>query len=226
MSSAGRHAASRPGEAAHEPRDSGPDVQPDPRPGDPETRRRILDAALELLVAGRGSRVTLSDVARRADVSRQAIYLHFGGRADLLVAVARRADELRGLPAAIRRIEEASSGSEAVRELVALQARMNPDIWPVALALEEVRRRDEAAERAWQDRLEGRLAGCRAIVARLTREGARLEGIGQEVAADLLWTLTSLRTWEDLVLQRQWSPRRYRAQVTRVALLALTGKPG
>ncbi len=196
------------------------------RPGDPQTRSHILDAALALLLEARGAPVSMSEVARRAGVSRQALYLHFDGRADLLTSVARHADDRRGLPEAIRGIEEAGSGPDAVRAMVDLQARMNPGIWPVALALEEARRGDEAAERAWQDRLDARLGGCRAIAARLAREGTLRAGLTEEVAADLLWTLTSLRTWEDLVLQRGWSAGRYRKAVTRTALLAVTNPRG
>jgi effector-binding domain-containing protein len=42
------------------------------------------------------------------------------------------------------------------------------------------------------------------------------------VAADLLWALTSLRTWEDLVLQRRWSPEQYEQRLCDVLLAILT----
>ncbi|MDH3426552.1 MAG: TetR/AcrR family transcriptional regulator, partial [Acidimicrobiia bacterium] len=54
--------------------------------GDPSTRARILDATWEL-VAEQGAGLKLSEVASRASVSRQAIYLHFGDRPGLLVAL-------------------------------------------------------------------------------------------------------------------------------------------
>ena len=190
------------------------------------TRERILDAALAGVRTGHGVPAALADVARRAGVSRQAIYLHFGGRADLLTAVAQHADARRGLAAGVRRILEAPSGVDAVRELVALQARLNPHVWPLAVALDGVRRRDAAAERAWQDRLANRRRGCAAIVARLAEKGSLRPELDQDTAGDLLWTLTSLRTWEDLVLERKWSPARYRTHVTRVALAALTAGDG
>ncbi len=190
------------------------------------TRERILDAALAGVRSGRGVPAALADVARRAGVSRQAIYLHFGGRADLLTAVAQHADERRGLAAGVRRIVEAPSGADAVREMVALQARLNPEVWPLAVALDGARRQDAAAERAWQDRLANRRRGCGAIVARLEAEGSLRPGLDPDTAGDLLWTLTSLRTWEDLVLERKWSPARYRTHVTRIALAALTAGDG
>lgn len=178
-------------------------------PGDPATRQRILDAALRLVTRKGGADVTLGDVAREAGVSRQALYLHFADRAALFVAVVRHADERRGLAALIRRIEAAPTGEAALREMAAAQARMNPGIWPLARAFDSVRRQDEAAERSWQERLSHRHQGCRAIVAQLAREGTLKRGLGPGIAADLLWTLSSLRMWEDLVLLRGWSARQY-----------------
>jgi AcrR family transcriptional regulator len=192
------------------------------RGGDPATRRRILDAALQLITGRGGDDVTLAEVARAARVSRQALYLHFADRAALFLALVRHADEQRGLAAAIQRVQDAPTGVAALREAVAMQARMNPKIWPLARHLDSVRRHDEAAERSWQDRMEGRLLGCRMGVARLAREGTLRRGLTPEVAADLLWTLTSLRTWEDLVLERGWSAKQYEKRLGDVLLMVLT----
>ena len=105
---------------------------------------------------------------------------------------------------------------------VSLQARKNPALWAVARALDAVRRNDAAAERAWQDRLDHRLAGCRGTVAKLESEGNLRPGLDPSIAADLLWTMTSLRTWEDLVLKRGWSPNTYQEHVSRFLLEAIT----
>jgi AcrR family transcriptional regulator len=191
-------------------------------PGDPATRRRLLDATLKLLVKRGGANVKLSEVARAARVSRQAIYLHFADRAELFTAVVRHGDEQRGIPAAVQRVMDAPSGVDAIRVMVALQARLHPDIWPIARALEAVRRVDAAAERSWQDRLEHRLNGCRAIVARLAQEGTLRPGMPEAVAADLLCTLTSLRMWEDLVLERGWTATQYEACISQLAVAAVT----
>jgi len=191
--------------------------------GDPATRRRILDATLALIGRRGGADVKMADVARAARVSRQALYLHFADRAALFMAVVRHADEQRGLTDAIQRIVGAATGVSALQEIVAVQARLNPEIWPVARAFEAVRRRDEAAERSWQERLEYRWQGCRAIVARLAQEGRLRAGLDHRVATDLLWTITSLRMWEDLVLERSWAADQYREHVGSLLVGALTG---
>jgi AcrR family transcriptional regulator len=189
-------------------------VSSDAHGGDPATRRRICEAAVRLISRRGGDNVTMATVARAARVSRQALYLHFADRAALLLAAVRYADERRGLPAVIRRIQEAPTGVAALKEMAAAQAQMNPGIWPLARALDSVRRNDKAAEQSWQDRLGTRLEGCRAIVARLAEEGVLRPGVDPGVAADLLWTLTSLRAWEDLVLLRGWTAAQYQDRLT------------
>ncbi len=187
----------------------------------PDGRARILDAALRLIARTGGADVSMGEIARAAGLSRQAVYLHFADRAGLFVALARHVDERRGLEAALRPVHEAPSGVAAIGEFVAMQARENPGLWAVARAFEAVRRRDADAERSWQDRLAHRLAGCRGLVDRLAAEDALRPGVDRDTAADLLWTMTSLRMWEDLVLERGWSAARYVRHVTAAILAAI-----
>ena len=63
-----------------------PDVQP---AGDPVSER-ILDAALELAAASGLRRLTMDDVARRAQVGRMTVYRRFGSHAALIDALAVR----------------------------------------------------------------------------------------------------------------------------------------
>ena len=183
---------------------------------------RILDAGLALIRKRGDARVTMAQIAKAARVSRQAVYLHFADRAALMIALARHVDETVGLPAEIQRIAAAPSGAAMIEAMVSLQAQLNPALWAVARALDAVRRTDAAAERAWQDRLDSRLKGCRAIVAQLRTEGSLAPALDPSVAADLLWTITSLRTWEDLVLARGWSPQRYQREIARLLIETLT----
>jgi AcrR family transcriptional regulator len=182
----------------------------------------ILEAALALISKRGGADVTMAEIAKAAKVSRQAVYLHFTDRADLLVNLIRYTDQKRGLEGEIRKIEQAPTGTAQLRAMASLQARMNPGIWAHARAFEAVRRTDKAADRSWRDRLQHRLEGCRAIVARLQKEGALRPGLDPAIAADLLWNITSLRTWEDLVLDRKWSARQYEDRITELLVLALT----
>jgi AcrR family transcriptional regulator len=192
------------------------------RTPEPGTRARILEAAISLLTKSGGAGVSMSEIGKAADVSRQAVYLHFADRGDMFVALVQYADEKRGLAQELERIRNAPSGIAALRAMVSMQARTNPDIWPLARAADAVRRTDDAVERAWQDRLRDRHRGCKSIVNRLEKDGTLRKDMRAEVAVDLLWTITSLRTWEDLVLQRKWKPPQYEEYITDLLLRTLT----
>jgi AcrR family transcriptional regulator len=185
-------------------------------------RGRILDAALDLITERGDAAVSMAEIAEAAEVSRQALYLHFADRAALMLSLVRHVDEKRNLERELRKAREAPDAVAALRETVRLQARMNPKVWGVARGLDAVRRTDAAAERGWQDRLNHRLAGARQLVARLEEEGKLRAEIDAATAADLLWELTSLRVWEDLVLERGWSARAYEERITTLLLEALT----
>ena len=196
-----------------------------PRGGDPATRERICAAALRLIVKRGGADVALADVAKASRVSRQALYLHFKDRAALFLAVAQHADDKRGLPEAIRRLQQAPTGLDALRLMAATRATLNPEIWPLARILDGVRREDPAAEVTLQSRRVARLGACRVIVERLARDGSLRTELEPTMAADLLWAFTSLRTWEDLVLVRGWTAAEYEERLVATLLRVLTSTP-
>jgi AcrR family transcriptional regulator len=185
------------------------------------SKTRILEAALKLLLK-RGNPVTsMAEIAKAAGISRQALYLQFPDRASLFLTLGRYADEKRGLGPELQRVQEAPSGIAALEAFVSLQARMNPGIWPLFHAAETIRHHDTAVEHASQDRLKNRLVFCRGIVEKIDREGLLRSDLSIEQATDLLWTITSLRMWEKLVLQCKWSPESYQIQVLSLLRCAL-----
>lgn len=54
------------------------------------TRERLLNAAIDACVEYGYEGVTLSEIARRADVSTPAVYSHFAGKAELLIEASKR----------------------------------------------------------------------------------------------------------------------------------------
>jgi AcrR family transcriptional regulator len=180
-----------------------------------------LDAALALITRRKGADVSMAEIAKAARISRQAVYLHFADRADLMLALVRYAHEKLGAAEQLLKLEQAANGVAAMKLWVSLQARTNPNIWSVARSLEVVRRTDEAAERGWQDRLKHRLELCRRIVTRMYNDGVLEERVTPEVATELLWSITSLRAWEDLVLERGWTASQYEERITTLLYDAL-----
>ena len=189
-----------------------------PKGGEPATRQRICEAALRLIVKRGGVDVPLADVAKAARVSRQALYLHFKDRAALFLAVAQHADDKRGLPEAIRRLQQAPTGLDALRHMAATRATLNPEIWPLARILDSIRRedpagRDHVAEPAggatWRVPRDRRTTRARRFAAGRTRANDRSRSVvGVHVASHV--GRPGARPWVDCRAVRR-TPRHHAA---------------
>lgn len=180
-----------------------------------DTRTRILEAA-RALVEEAGAEASMDKIARKADLSRRAVYDHFESRAQLLVSLVVHVDETGDLEKRARSITEAGSARASLQAFVDLNAEYNPEIHLIARALERARDTDDAAAAAWDDRMESRRRLCRWISRRLAEEGELRHGISIDTASDLLWSLTNIPLWRDLVVERGWSEHRYREWVGRL----------
>lgn len=156
---------------------------------------------------GRG--VRMRDVAEAAGISRQAVYDHFGSRAELMVATVRYGDVVLGLDGRLRRYRAVTGGAERLEAFVEFWGNYVPEIYGIARALMTARETDEAVAAAWDDRMGVVHEACRDIVQRLRNDGTLAPGWSLEEAADVLWTMLSIRSWESLVLERGWSVGRY-----------------
>lgn len=125
-----------------------------------ETRRALLDAAVESLIEVGFARTTTLEVQRRANTSRGALLHHFPSKAELLVATVDHLAEMRAreLKMLAAQLPDGRARTEAVLELlwqcfsgtffqVAMElrtaARTDPELRPVLIT----------AERALRDRI-------------------------------------------------------------------------
>ncbi len=182
-----------------------------------KTRTRILGAAWRLMEERRGQGVRMSDVAGAAGVSRQAVYLHFASRAELMVATARYGDEVKGLEERRRRFQAAATGVERLEAYVEFWGGYIPEIYGIARALLAARETDEAVAAAWDDRMGAVRASCRETVEALHRDGMLAPEWSPDEATDLLWTMLSIRNWEHLTSECGWSPNQYVCRMKRLA---------
>ena len=120
------------------------------------TRERILDAAREL-TEKQGAVPTMSALARAAGISRQALYLHFPDRAQLLLAFVASIDDREQLQAWIATVREADDAAGEIRAFARMQAWRNPSFAAAARALDDTRHTDPAAAAAWADRTGNRM---------------------------------------------------------------------
>jgi AcrR family transcriptional regulator len=169
--------------------------------------------------------VTMAAVARVAKVSRQAVYLHFADRSELLVALVDRIDMESEVEVGIAAVHGAPTAENAVEEWARMQVWHCPRVAAAARQVDAMRHSDEAGMTAWRNRLDKRMLGARALVERLANEGKVHQDWSQDDAALLLWELMSFRVWDDLVNDGQLATERYVRLVTSAALSTLREPP-
>ncbi len=174
-----------------------------------DTKKRILMTTWRLLEEQRDGSLRMSDIAAAAGVSRQALYLHFSSRTDLLIATTRYGDGVLGLAERLRPYEAATSGVAILEAWVAFWGNYIPEIYGVGKALLAVRDTDEAAAAAWSDRMNAVRDGCRNAIEALQRDGILAPQWSPAEAVDLCWTMLSVRNWEQLTLECGWTTAQY-----------------
>jgi AcrR family transcriptional regulator len=183
--------------------------------GNATTRERILRSAWESILES-GPDVRLAEVAGRAGVSRQAVYLHFGDRAGLLLELLAWVDETLELGALLARVEEAKSGVEALGRMVELHAVYSPQVDAAARALEARQAQDPEVAAALRDRLEFRRAAHRKVIARIAAEGDLADGWTVDTASDLFFAVTLPGPWRELTAERGWSAKQYSHRMSQL----------
>lgn len=168
------------------------------------TRRGILDAAWDL-IARRGAEVSMAEIAEAVGMTRQSIYVHFGSRGGLLVALVRRADERLEIMENFARALDVHPAADRLDACLRVWLDFVPRIHPVARDLIRLRSRDEDAARAWEDRMRDLLGIFRRLVRGLHEEGALAPVWTVPQATDFLWAGCSVQTWDLLVVDRGWS---------------------
>ena len=174
-----------------------------------DTRTKILAAAWELLETQHGKNVRMSDVAKLADVSRQAVYLHFKSRSELMIATVQYGDIVLNHADYIQAWQEATGGLAKLDAWVSSFGSYIPQVYGAAKALMIWRDSDEAAEAAWQDRMSEVRNACRMSVDALVEDGLLSAEFTPETATDLFWTMLSFQTWESLTQQCGWTTEQY-----------------
>ncbi len=174
-----------------------------------DTRKKILEATARLLLDSKGKGVRMADIAGAAGVSRQAVYLHFASRAELMIATVRYLDDVHGLKARLERFEAETTGIGRLDAFIEFWGNHVQEIYGVAKALMAARETDEAAAAAWKDRMDSVRSGCREVIEALNRDGSLAPEWPPNDAVDLLWTMLSIPTWERLTIECGWPVEKY-----------------
>jgi len=170
---------------------------------DEPTRERILSAAWQIARERGSVQFTLAEIAARAGVSRQALYLHFENRAGLLVEMARRIDHSSGFVSRIAATRKRPA-LPGFRQVLRLWYEHLGEILPVARALEAAAITADEGATAYHDRMQAWHGTLRIGVTALAEAGLLRRGWSVDQATDWVWARTQPATYEYLVRQCGW----------------------
>lgn len=180
-----------------------------------DTKTAILDAARQLFEVEEYHAVGLEAVANKAGVSRQAIYLHFDSKADLLTALHERINA-QDVEPLMRKVWARPDALSALDTFVSSSAQASPKIIGIFNALNSAARLEAVAEATFEPPREGRYADCLRMARWLERDGVLADGMTAREAADVIFTLASIPAYEMLVVIRGWSLRRWTTWLRRI----------
>lgn len=168
------------------PGSSGPTATTRKRPGrppDPERASRILGAALEVLADTGYDKLTIDEVAARAQAGKATVYRHWGSKAELVVDAVKAA---KGTVAVVPDTGSLRGDLEAVAESAETGGR-DRDLSAVLAALVTAASRDpELAEVFRSQVTEPRKAAMREILERARRRGEIPPGRDIDLLLDIV----------------------------------------
>lgn len=190
-----------------------------------ENRARVLAAARDLLLAEGFADFSVPRVAAAAGVSAELVYKAVGGRAALLSTLLDVAvggdDEPVALAErdALMALRSLTDARAVLRGYAAVAAGVQERTAPLLLlALRSTGDPGAAALLAKADA--ERLAGMTGLARHLLGTGQARPGLDLEQLRDVLWALTGVQLWDQLVAQRGWGPAAYGEVLERLLVAA------
>jgi hypothetical protein len=119
----------------------------------------------------------------------------------------RHVDRKLNLERRLARSRAARSGTGRLAAYIEFWGNYIPEIHGVARALLVAQDTDAAA--AWDERMQAMRDGCRAAIEALDADGRLAKEWDTGTATVLLWTLLSVRNWEQLTQACGWSSQQY-----------------
>lgn len=171
-----------------------------------DVRTRILETAWRLIAEQDDASVSLLEVAREAGVSRQTLYVNFGSRAGLLLAMVEHRDSTAPELASVKRSRIELPVEEMLDATIRAWFKYVPVVYKVAHALQAAAATDADARAAWDSRMAALREGLLAMMQRLKKEGRLADGWTPAAAADWCHHLVHIDTWHHLVVERNWRP--------------------
>lgn len=185
-----------------------------------QTRRRIIDAARELLVREGYPSPSLDEVARVADVARATVYYQFGSKAGLVEAVVGDIERRAGQGAVVDAVERPDP-VEALRTAFLVGCRFWAAEHPLVRRLTGLAAVDAEIKSVLAEVEAHRLPVLTGLVERLGAAGRLSTAVSPGHALDVLWLLTSFEAFDQLFAERHLGIEEVAEVLADVAVRAL-----
>lgn len=114
-------------------------------------------------------------------------------------------------------------GTDRLKGFVDTWGNFIPKVYGVGKALMAMKDTDEEAREAWDDRMRAVRGLCEITVQSLAESGALSKDLDETTAVDLLWTLTSVRNWEQWTQECGWTQAQYLDHLNRAVKRLIVG---
>lgn len=186
-----------------------------------DTRRRIIEAAGELLQREGYAGMTIEAIAQRAEVSAQSIYAIFKSKTGILIALLDQSMFGLEYEKVVRQTLKANDPETRLRRAASV-ARQIRGAQSAALDLmrgagvvaPELAKLAQQRERLRYEKEEG-------MITFLRDAGAFRPGLNHRTARDIFWMLTGGDVYRMLVRERGWSPQKYQDWLADTLVLSL-----
>ncbi len=188
-------------------------------------RARVLETAWEMIAEQGDTSITLVEVAKRAGVSRQTVYVNFGSRAGLLLAMVAHKDKTSPELVRLKTKRPDATPEQMLVGVVRAWFAYIPVVFKVARALSAAGETDLDARAAIDSRWQVLRAGFLVTTNALRQAGKLAPQWTPETAADWFYHLAHIDTWQHLVIERGWSPEKVVEQTIESLLGTLCVAP-
>ncbi|MGK5682969.1 TetR/AcrR family transcriptional regulator [Actinoplanes sp. URMC 104] len=194
------------------------------------TRRRVLAAAHDLIVARGPSAVTMRDVAAEAGVSAETVQKAFGSKAALIKETydVTLAGDDEPVPMIDRpeyhALLTAPTPIEKLSRYAAIARALSERLGPLLSKLLAGARSGDPDLATFRETINAeRLVGATWIVGQLADLGGLRADLPPDQARDIVWAMIAPELYELFVTDRGWTSEQYEQWLTRALVDALTG---
>lgn len=184
-----------------------------------DTRSAILTAAWDMMEQTGRQDIGMAEIARAAGVSRQTLFLAFGGRSGLLLAMVRHKDTRTTHVQRMMAFGALPFTRDNLLKFLDVWLEYLPVVYPVAILLDAAAVTEAEAAAAIGDRMKvALLSAFTRYLTRMAEAGELPAGRAPEPLAQVIWTLVHPQAWRLLVQECGWTPEAFRKD--RLSLVA------